>query len=107
MPICSASGASSGVSVANALSNFDGESRKSRIRYDTPRMAGIQGRISHMEGDKSDYALHFSGGFGDTTVAAMVGYVNDAAASSTVDSKYGGSVSVLFPNGISLTGRTS
>ena len=100
----SAGGASSGVSVANALSNFDGESRKSRIRYDTPRFAGFQGRIGHMAGDKSDFAVHFSGAFGDTKLAAMVGYVSDGSASATVDSKYGGSASVLFGNGISLTG---
>jgi predicted porin len=43
--------------IANAFSNFDGLSRRDRIRYDTPNFFGFSGATSYLNGQTYDFAL--------------------------------------------------
>ncbi len=91
-----------GPRINQAFSNFDGLSRDDRIRYDTPSFSGFKGSVSAVEGGAVDAALRFSGEVAGTKVAGAVAYAN--ANSRQGFEQYNGSVSVLTPMGITLTG---
>jgi hypothetical protein len=107
----STTNALSTVTVANAYDDIDGLSRDDRIRYDSPKFAGFQASISHVQGGENDYALRYSGQWGDFKTAVAVAYANVASTSTSVDHQENGSGSVLHvPTGLSLTlagGQTS
>ena len=81
--------------------NLDGFSRKERVRYDSPSLAGFKVSASWQDNDDTDVAVRFAGALGDFKLAAAVGFWNDDSADSTGVS---GSVSALHtPTGINLT----
>ncbi len=91
-----------GPSIGDVFSQFDGLSRDDRLRYDTPSFGGFKGSVSAIDGDRWDLAGRFSGNVADTKVAAAVAY---ADADSRGDfEQLNGSISVLTPFGISVTG---
>jgi len=109
----------SGVEVGDVMSDLDGNSRKDRFRYDSPKFAGFQISASTFELDTTDLGatntdthdaaydivLRYSGKFGDAVkLAGAVAYSdypsNDAA--NAADNQVNGSLSVLF-SGISVT----
>ena len=92
------------VTVANAYSDIDGLSRDDRIRYDSPKFAGFQASISHVQGGENDYALRYSGQWGDFKTAAAAAWANIASTSTSTDFQTSGSGSALHvPTGFSLT----
>ena len=77
-------------------------SRDDRLRYDTPSFRGFKGSVSAIDGGRWDLAGRFSGKVADTKVAAAVAYAD--ADSRGKFEQLNGSISVLTPLGISLTG---
>lgn len=54
--------------------NLDGFSRKERVRYDSPSIAGFVVSASWQDNEDFDVALRYGASFGDFTVAAGVAY---------------------------------
>ncbi len=86
--------------IKSVLSNFDGQGRKDRLRYDTPKMAGFTYSIGAFNGGW-DTALRYAGSFDGTKIAAALGYSKPNG--SKVESQINGSLSVLLDAGISVT----
>ncbi len=93
-----------GPSIGDVFSNFDGLSRDDRVRYDTPSISGFKGSVSTIEGGAFDAALRFGGEIAETKVVTALGYADASSRDSRNFDQLNGSVSVLFPMGLSLTG---
>lgn len=94
-------GAAQGRTVANVFSNFDGAGRRDRIRYDTPKFAGVFLAVSHQNADSWDVGLHYGATIGSVKVAAGLGYADDTTRN--FNKTVSGSASVLLPIGLSFT----
>ncbi len=104
----SATREASDIKVGNLFSNYDGLSRKDRVRYDTPGFGGVKLSTSFLGGKWTgdsvdsgawDAALRYGREFDGVEVAA-------AAATWKKDKDTegrGGSLSVLAPSGTSLS----
>jgi hypothetical protein len=81
------------ITVGGAFKDFDGLSRKSRLRYDTPKFHGLSLSGSVISDKRWDASLWWGGeGYGfKTGAAAAVAYINE----SNADYQYDGSFSVL------------
>ena len=91
------------MTIGNAFSQFDGLSRRDRVRYDTPTMSGFKGSTSFIQGDAWDAALRYSADYGaiGTKISAAIAY---AAGGQRFDfNQVNGSVSALHASGLSLT----
>lgn len=105
--------------VGHVMSNLDGNSRKDRFRYDSPKFAGFKISASTFEVDTVDnsaintdthdpaydIALRYSGKIGDAVkLAAAVAYSDypSSDGANAADNQVNGSLSVLF-SGISVT----
>lgn len=101
-------GALSDVTVGDAFNDYDGLSRKFRIRYDTPTFGGFGVQVSYgydwLVSDPKpmyDVAATYAGTFGDVEVASAVGLSRNDQNEST---RFDGSFSALHkPSGISVT----
>ena len=93
-----------GPRIGQVFSNFDGLSRDDRIRYDTPSFSGFRASVSAIEGGAADAALRFSGEFSGTKVVAAAAVADASSKDSNNFKQYNGSVSVMTPIGISVTG---
>ena len=92
------------IEIADAYDDIDGLSRDDRIRYDSPKFQGFQLSLGHVQGGENDYALRYSGQWGDFKTAAAVAWANIASTSTSTDYQSNGSGSVLHdPTGFSLT----
>jgi hypothetical protein len=100
----STTGALSATAIGNVFDNFDGLGRDDRIRYDTPQFADFELSGSVVQGSSSDIALRYGGDFDGTKVVAGVGLASLNSTSATIDNQVSGSASILFENGINLTG---
>jgi predicted porin len=92
-----------GITVSDSRSNFDGLSRKDRVRYDTPRWAGFFASGSVEQKNQWDLAARYAGDFGWARFAAAAGYANFGTSSDTKDDEVSSSASMLFDFGLSLT----
>jgi hypothetical protein len=89
--------------VSSHFSNFDGNSRQDRIRYDTPKFGGMQVTTSHSNNDEWGIALRYGASIGGMKIKAAIGH-SDRTHTTTDGLTFNhGAVSVLFPQGISLT----
>ena len=89
--------------IGSVFSNFDGLSRRDRIRYDTPTFYGFYGSTSYMNGQSYDFALrsaHEWEGFGK--LAAAIAYVPGNNQRDEFR-QYNGSISFLHNSGLNLT----
>jgi predicted porin len=93
-----------GPRINQVFSNFDGLSRDDRIRYDTPSFSGFTGSVSALEGGAVDVGLRFSGEIAATKVVAAGAWADASSLDGNNFKQYNGSVSVLTPIGISVTG---
>ena len=91
-----------GVTVSNSRSNFDGLSRRDRVRYDTPKWAGFQASGGVGQGDIWDVALRYAGDFGWAKLAAA-GAWSDGGTRFDFDDQISSSASILFPFGLNFT----
>ncbi|MGD9241003.1 MAG: hypothetical protein PVG69_13310, partial [Desulfobacterales bacterium] len=90
-------------SVGDVFSNYDGLSRRDRIRYDTPAFFGFSGSTSYMNGQTYDFALrsaHEWQNFGQ--LSAAIGYVPGNNQRDEY-SQFDGSISFLHNSGLNLT----
>ncbi len=88
--------------IKDVFDDFDGLSRRDRVRYDSPRFFGFQASGSAISDDRWDLALRWAGqGYGVKAAAAAA--VSDPQNSQT-NNIYNGSASVLHENtGLNLT----
>ena len=93
-----------GPRIGQVFSNFDGLSRDDRIRYDTPSFSGFKGSVSALEGGAVDVGLRFSGEVAGTKIVAAGAWADASSKDANNFKQYNGSVSVLTPLGISVTG---
>ncbi len=92
-----------GPAVATVFNNYDGLGRKRRIRYDTPSFSGFSLSASHEASKTYDVALRYNTDIKDVMKAAAA--VSYAKKSGKDPYKlYSSSLSLLFKNGLSLTG---
>jgi len=78
--------------------------RDDRIRYDSPKFYGFQLSASHLQGGAHDYAVNYSGKWGEFKTAAAVGFAKLSSTETSTDNRLSGSASVLHdPSGVSLT----
>ncbi len=89
--------------INQAYSQFDGLSRRDRIRYDTPTFAGFKASSSFIQGDAWDVALRYSADYPavGTKVAAAIAYVEGAQRFDF--NQLAGSFSALHSSGLNLT----
>ena len=100
-PILSQTGAIT--RIGSVYSNFDGFSRRDRVRYDTPTFYGFYASASYMNGQSWDVAGRFAWeweGFGKLAAAA---HYTGAETNRDPYTQYSGSASFLHSSGISLT----
>ena len=90
-------------SIGSAFSNFDGLSRRDRVRYDTPKFGPVYFSASYMNGQSYDFAGRLAyewDGFGK--LAAAASWV-PADTQRFSFKQYSGSISFLHNSGINLT----
>jgi hypothetical protein len=107
------------IQVGDVMNDLDGNSRKDRFRYDSPKFSGFQISASTFELDTVDngaanpdrydaaydIALRYSGKFGDAvTLAGAVAYSDypSSDGANAADNQVNGSLSILF-SGFSVT----
>jgi hypothetical protein len=81
--------------AAGVFGQQDGLGRSTRIRYDTPVIAGFMASTSHLDSQAWDVALRYSGKFAGTKVKGAVAYSNDQAEEQT-----GASIAFQHSSGI-------
>ena len=91
-----------GITVSNSRSNFDGLSRRDRVRYDTPKWAGFYASGGTGQGSIWDAALRYSGDFGWAKLAAATAY-SDGGNRFDYDGQFSSSASLLFDFGLNFT----
>ena len=91
-----------GVTVSNSRTNFDGLSRRDRMRYDTPKWAGFYASGSVGQGDIWDVAARYAGDFGWAKLAAAAAW-SDGGTRFDFDDQVSTSASLLFDFGLNLT----
>jgi hypothetical protein len=98
----SASGAKL-VTIGGAYSQFDGFSRRDRVRYDSPTFNGFKASTSFMQGDAWDVAFRYSADYENvgTRVAAAIAY-GDGAQRFDLE-QINGSFSLLHRSGVNFT----
>ncbi len=94
----------SGTTVGDTRSNFDGLSRNSRLRYDTPKFAGFSFAGSFTNGNALEVSSWYTGEFGSFgKLAAAFGYVDTNERGASEFTQWDGSVSWLAPFGLNVT----
>jgi hypothetical protein len=96
-----------GVSVGDSRSNFDGLSRRDRIRFDSPRWEGFFASGSFLGNSEWDLAARYAGDLGWARLAAAAGWADFGNSSDsnggTRDGQFSSSASMLFKSGLNLT----
>ena len=81
--------------VNDVMGQQDGLGRSTRIRYDTPAIAGFMASASHLDNQAWDVALRYNAKFMGTKIKAGIGFSND-----TSDEQYSGSIALLHSSGL-------
>jgi hypothetical protein len=97
-----------GVSVKESRNNFDGLSRRDRLRVDTPRWEGFYGSVSFEGNSEWDLAVRYAGNLvGWGRLAAAAGWADYGNSSDSNGGDWNGqfssSASMRFNSGLSLT----
>ena len=90
------------------FNSFDGLSRRQRIRYDTPTIAGFKVGASAIDAQSWDVAMHYKGKVAGVKIAAGAAFTHwrgqSRADRSQQDfNQLNGSISVLTPFGLGAT----
>jgi len=92
--------------IRDTINNYDGLSRRDRLRYDTPTFYGFTASTSVMGEGTVDAALRYKGKFGPVKTVAAYGWAHDAQGGNNRNT-HSGSVSALHtPTGLGLTGAS-
>ena len=92
-----------GITVSNSRSNYDGFSRKDRVRYDTPTWAGFYASAAVFNQSQWDVAARYSGDFGWAKFAAAAAWSDYGTSSDDNDGLFSSSASILFNFGLNLS----
>ena len=90
--------------IGGVFTNFDGFSRRDRIRYDTPKFGPVYFSGSYMNGQSWDVAGRFAYEWEGVGKLAAAAHYTGAETQRDPYSQYSGSISFLHSSGISLTG---
>lgn len=93
------SGTNNSVRVRDVFSNFDGNSRQDRIRYDSPSFSGFRIGASVADKGDTDIAAQWAGEFDGGAKVAAAGHVlflGEKDNRRDFDVQYGGSASALY-----------
>ena len=82
------------------FNNLDFLSRNQRIRYDSPKLNGLQLSASVRSQDGEEVALRYTGKFGGTKVVANIGHSSTDGGDRTV-----GAFGILLAGGLNIAGR--
>jgi len=93
----------SGITVGNGWTGMDGNSRKNRIRYDTPQVYGLKLGASHTTTDSWDVSAKFKGDYKGYKLAAAIGFVKLHRDQKAGWKQLSGSVSAIVPLGFNVT----
>jgi len=91
----------SGTEIGDVFDNMDGNSRRDRLRYDTPEVYGFILSASAIESDRSDIALSYGGDFPGARVEAVLAWAYEGTSNRS--SVTVASASVLLDFGLSVT----
>jgi predicted porin len=103
---------SSSVTVGSTYTEYDGESRNDRIRYDTPKFAKVLSiAVSLANANEKEAAVRYAQTLGSTKIAAALGYTdnkdattsNAVTAPSTDRKRASLSASAILKNGLNFT----
>ncbi|MDH3701217.1 MAG: porin [Alphaproteobacteria bacterium] len=95
--------------LSRFFNSFDGSSRRQRIRYDTPTIAGFKIGASAIDQQSWDVAMHYKGKVAGVKIAAGAGFTHLAGnlgenkPLSQDTNQLNGSISVLTPFGLGAT----
>ena len=81
--------------VNDVMGQQDGLGRSTRIRYDTPVIAGFMASASHLDDQSWDVALRYNGKVMGTKIKSGIAFSNDQAAEL-----YSGSIALLHSSGL-------
>jgi len=102
-----ANGQEIGVSVGDSRSNFDGLSRRDRVRFDSPRWEGFYASLSFEGNSEWDLAARYAGKLGGARLAAAAGWASYGNSSDSNngnrEGQFSSSASMFFKSGLSLT----
>ena len=90
----------------NSLTSGIAQSREDSVRYDSPLLAGFQGRLSIAQGGDTEGAVFYDGAAGDFKLkgAAGVRFNNDTTtATNAVEREYAASISAAHTSGLGAT----
>jgi predicted porin len=90
-------------SIGSAFSNFDGFSRRDRIRYDTPKFGPVYFSTSYMNGQSWDLAGRFAYEWDGVGKLAAAAHYTGADTQRDPFDQYSGSISFLHSSGLNLT----
>ena len=104
----SATNTQSGADIGKTLAELDFNSRTTRIRYDTPVLAGFQASVSHSDSQQLEYALRYSGKAFDTRIKASVGMAQNTStftnsANISASEMYGAYIAAIHSSGLGAT----
>ena len=90
-------------SIGSAFSNFDGFSRRDRIRYDTPKFGPVFFSASYMNGQSWDVAGRFAYEWDGVGKLAAAAHYTGADNQRDPYKQYSGSISFLHSSGFNMT----
>jgi len=90
--------------IGNVFSNFDGFSRRDRIRYDTPKFGPVYFSGSYMNGQSWDVAGRFAYEWDGVGKLAAAASLLPAETQRDNYTQYSGSASFLHSSGLNITG---
>ena len=89
--------------IGSVFSNFDGLSRRDRIRYDTPKFGPVYFSASYMNGQSWDVAGRLAYSFPGVGKLAAAAHYTGAETQRDPFTQYSGSASFLFDMGLNFT----
>jgi hypothetical protein len=93
----------SSVTIGEAITNLDGNSRDDVIRYDSPTLGGAGLALSMTGTGVGEVGLSYSGKFGSIKVKAGAGYTDFSANTASTNFGANGSISLKHDSGLSVT----
>lgn len=90
--------------IGNVFSNYDGFSRRDRIRYDTPKFGPVYFSGSYMNGQSWDVAGRFAYEWEGVGKLAAAASLLPAETQRDNYTQYSGSISFLHSSGFNITG---
>jgi len=86
--------------VTDKFSSLDGQGRAGRLRWDSPKVGGMQVTMSHQNNDAWGVALRYGAKIGGMSVKAAIAHSDNTVNGGT--DILNGSAAILFPMGLSF-----